>query len=104
MKITYKDLVGLVERYNTLLWEKELDVLCYISGKSMFTKEIVLSENANGTVFYEYFQGNSFIVDVVTIAKEKKVPISELIKSFVTCETDAATSPSFVADVLSNER
>lgn len=83
MKVAYDDLAVLTETYNTLLQENHFDVLCYVSGETMFTKEAVFEEDKNTEAFYQYFQGNSFIVDIVKAAKKYNVPISKLIERFV---------------------
>ena len=64
MKVIYENLLELEKQYNALLYKRELEVLCYVSGKSMFAKDIVLSEDVHTQKLYEYFQGNSFVMDI----------------------------------------
>lgn len=83
MKITYEDLLKLVNRYNSLLKENELDVLCYVSGKVMFAEDFVLSDNSVTKAFYEYIQSGSFIIELVKAAQNHKIPVFRLIKEFI---------------------
>ena len=83
MKFTYKDLVALTERYNTLLQENNLDVLCYVSGEVMFAREVVFEDSKTIKAFWQYFKGKRFIVDTVTTAKKYNVPVSTLIEKCV---------------------
>ena len=72
MKFAYDDLVILSQKYNMLLQKNNLDILCYVSGETMFMKEAILGETSKANVLYQYLQGDSFILDIVKTAKNLK--------------------------------